>query len=29
MNACQDCGKIDCKGRNSRRPDKVCSEAWN
>ncbi|KAG2084602.1 uncharacterized protein F5147DRAFT_748791 [Suillus discolor] len=24
-----DCGKIDCKGRNSRRPDKVYSEAWN
>jgi hypothetical protein len=29
MNGCQDCGKLECKGRNSRRPDKKCSEGWS
>lgn len=29
QNACQDCGKItECKGRNSKRPDKTCANAW-
>jgi hypothetical protein len=28
-NACQDCGKVEeCKGRNSKRPEKSCREAW-
>ncbi|KAL0945423.1 hypothetical protein HGRIS_000915 [Hohenbuehelia grisea] len=26
---CQDCRKLECKGRNSRRPDKSCAEAWS
>ena len=27
--ACQDCGKVEeCKGRNSKRPDKSCADAW-
>ncbi|KAH0585535.1 hypothetical protein H2248_008767 [Termitomyces sp. 'cryptogamus'] len=28
VNGCQDCGKLECRGRNSRRPDKKCSEGW-
>jgi hypothetical protein len=28
MNSCRDCGKLACKGRNSRRPGKRCSQAW-
>lgn len=28
LNACRDCGKLDCHGRNSRKPEKSCSEAW-
>ena len=29
QSACQDCGKIaECKGRNSKRPDKTCANAW-
>ncbi|KZV61644.1 hypothetical protein PENSPDRAFT_759288 [Peniophora sp. CONT] len=28
-NKCQDCGSEGCPGRNSKRPDKSCSEAWN
>lgn len=27
-NPCQDCGKRECPGRNSKRPDKTCAEAW-
>lgn len=27
-NPCQDCKKTDCRGRNSKRPDKPCSHAW-
>ncbi|TFK35602.1 hypothetical protein BDQ12DRAFT_688024 [Crucibulum laeve] len=29
QNPCQDCGKFDCRGRNSRRPDKKCTEGWS
>ncbi|KAG6888793.1 hypothetical protein C0995_005978 [Termitomyces sp. Mi166 len=28
VSGCQDCGKLECRGRNSRRPDKRCSEGW-
>ncbi len=28
MNPCQDCGRIDCKGRNTHRPEKPCYEGW-
>lgn len=28
-NRCRDCGKGDCKGRNTKRPDKSCSEGWD
>jgi hypothetical protein len=27
-NPCQDCGRHECPGRNSKRPDKTCAEAW-
>ncbi|KAF6764006.1 hypothetical protein DFP72DRAFT_956173 [Ephemerocybe angulata] len=27
-NPCQDCTKLDCYGRNARRPDKKCDEGW-
>lgn len=27
-NLCQDCGKLECQGRNSKRPDKTCRDAW-
>ncbi|CCM02228.1 uncharacterized protein FIBRA_04308 [Fibroporia radiculosa] len=27
-NPCQDCGKFDCRGRNSKRPDRTCTDAW-
>ncbi|KJA14046.1 hypothetical protein HYPSUDRAFT_150847, partial [Hypholoma sublateritium FD-334 SS-4] len=27
-NTCRDCGKGDCRGRNTKRPDKTCSEGW-
>ncbi|KAJ3971538.1 hypothetical protein EV361DRAFT_799865 [Lentinula raphanica] len=28
-NACKDCGRFECQGRNSRRPGKNCEEGWN
>lgn len=28
LNMCQDCGKINCQGRNPKRPKKACSEGW-
>lgn len=27
-NPCQDCGKMDCSGRNPKRPKRTCSTAW-
>jgi hypothetical protein len=27
-NGCRDCSKVDCKGRNPKRPNKSCSEGW-
>ncbi|KAI0071990.1 hypothetical protein K474DRAFT_1668364 [Panus rudis PR-1116 ss-1] len=27
-NPCQDCGRLECGGRNSKRPDRLCGEAW-
>ena len=27
-NACQDCGKRECRGRNTKRPNKPCYEGW-
>ncbi|KAJ7213814.1 hypothetical protein B0H12DRAFT_1079247 [Mycena haematopus] len=27
-NPCMDCGKFECPGRNSRRPDKRCDSGW-
>ncbi|KAJ7672305.1 hypothetical protein DFH06DRAFT_1279778 [Mycena polygramma] len=28
QNPCMDCGKFECRGRNSRRPDKKCDSGW-
>jgi hypothetical protein len=28
LNPCQDCGQRECPGRNSKRPEKTCAEAW-
>jgi len=28
-NPCKDCQKVTCKGRNPKRPDRVCGEAWD
>lgn len=25
---CADCGRFECRGRNSKKPDKRCSEGW-
>lgn len=27
-NQCQDCGKVDCIGRNPCRPSRLCKDAW-
>lgn len=26
---CQDCGEVECSGRDSQHPDQPCSDAWN
>ncbi|KAG6834894.1 hypothetical protein H0H93_006592 [Arthromyces matolae] len=28
-NRCRDCGNVECRGRNSKHPDKKCHEAWD